>query len=98
MTPRDSTTPRESRDRSPKDRPIRERVQLRTRTSSEGRAEPELVVDDVPVRHERLPGGTYYLPENAYVWSDDLRRLGEQLVIDRDRGALPTVDPSREES
>ncbi|KAB7744461.1 hypothetical protein GA707_07485 [Nostocoides sp. F2B08] len=86
--PRDVQTPRDGKDR----------VVLRTPPEGGRSAEPELVVDDVPVPHGRLADGTYYLPENAYVWSDDLRELGEQLVQDRARGALPTTDPSREES
>lgn len=49
----------------------------------------ELVVDGAPVRHGRLPDGTYFLYENAYVWSKDLRQLGRRLVTDRAQRRVP---------
>lgn len=67
-----------------------ERVRLREIDPGEGRT-AELLVDDVPARHGQFPDGTFFLYENAYVWSDDLRELGRQLVVDRAEGRVPAA-------
>ena len=69
--------------REPKDR-----VVVR---GGDGKDDPlELVVDGARVRHGRFPDGTYFLYENAYVWSKDLRQLGRQLVTDRAQHRVPS--------
>ena len=63
------------------------RVEVRTR----GRGvtgDPELLVDGRPVAYGRLFDGTYYLPEHAYEWADDLETLGINLVRYRSRMQL----------
>jgi hypothetical protein len=64
-------------------------------TRGEDKVAPELFIDGQLVAVERLFDGTYYLPENAYNWSDDLGKLAEELVEYRarvDKGsATPTV-------
>lgn len=64
-----------------------DRVVVR-RASGKG-AHLELLVDGAPVRHGRFADGTYFVYENAYVWSKDLRRLGHQLVTDRAERRVP---------
>lgn len=55
------------------------RVELRAQET--GREdEPELLVDDTPVRYGRLPGGLYYLSDYAYDWTDDLVDLTRRFV------------------
>jgi hypothetical protein len=68
---------------------LKDRVRLREPASSVESAEPVLLVDDVPVRYGRFPDGTFFLYENAYVWSDDLLALGRQLIVDRADGSVP---------
>jgi len=54
-------------------------------TKGQDRAAPELFIDGQLVAVERLFDGTYYLPENAYNWSDDLGKLAEELMEYRAR-------------
>jgi hypothetical protein len=54
-------------------------------TKGEDRPAPELFIDGQLVAVERLFDGTYFLPENAYNWSDDLGKLAEELVEYRAR-------------
>jgi hypothetical protein len=65
-----------------------ERVRLRD-TSQGDITMSELLIDDVPVRYGQFADGTFFIYDNAYVWSRDLRELGRQLVIDRAHGRLP---------
>ncbi|GAA5163962.1 hypothetical protein [Ornithinimicrobium tianjinense] len=70
-------------------------ARVEVREIGRGRAaRTELLVDGEPVRHGRLPGGKYFLYDNAYVWSDDLRGLGRQLVVDRAARRVPTPGPA----
>ncbi len=70
------------------------RVRLRP-LDTDGETAIELVVDEVPVRHGRFADGTYFVYDNAYVWSDDLVELGRQLVDDRRHGRVS--DPTQPE-
>lgn len=54
-----------------------------------GRREAQLLVDGKPVRFGTFPDGVHFLYENAYVWSEDLLELGEQLLEVRDHGQAP---------
>lgn len=68
-------------------------MQARVRlTPSNARDEPasQLLVDDEPVRFGQFPDGVYFVYENAYVWSEDLRELGHRLLDDRIHGRVPT--------
>jgi hypothetical protein len=49
------------------------------------RRDPELLVDGEPVAYGRLFDGTYFIPEHAYEWADDLETLGRNLVRYRER-------------
>ena len=55
------------------------RVELRPRPDdapsareAESGAQPELLIDDQPVRYGQLPDGSYALHEYAYDWDEDL--------------------------
>lgn len=62
---------------------------VEVRLSKDGaRREPELFVDGQPVPYGRLVDGTYYVPERAYEWADDLETLGRKVVEYRDRSRL----------
>jgi hypothetical protein len=63
------------------------RIELRER---EG--EPELLIDDVPVRYGQLPDGLYFLHEYAYDWHDNLMDLARAFIDYRHR-----VDEIRDE-
>lgn len=65
------------------------RVRLRESDDADETAQ-QLLVDDVPVRYGRFPDGVFFVYENAYVWSGDLRELGLQLLDDRHHGRVPT--------
>jgi hypothetical protein len=47
---------------------------------SAGDAEPELVVDDEPVRYGQLPDGQYFLHDYAYDWRYDLMDLAKGYI------------------
>jgi hypothetical protein len=69
-----------------------DRVRLRDHgDQGNGGAAPELLVDDASIRYGRFPDGTYFLYENAYVWSDDLLELGRRLVTDRAHRRIPNA-------
>lgn len=51
------------------------RIELRQR---EG--QPELLIDDVPVRYGKLPNGRYFLGEYAYDWTDNLTELAQRAI------------------
>lgn len=57
---------------------------------SDNQPTPQLLIDDEPVRFGRFPDGVYFIYENAYVWSEDLRELGHRLLDDRTHGRVPT--------
>jgi hypothetical protein len=68
------------------------RIQLRARDVDELRAredvreaEPELLIDDEPVRYGQLPDGSYALHEYAYDWHDNLIDLAKKFIDYRDR-------------
>jgi len=63
------------------------RIELRER---EG--EPELLIDDVPVRYGQLPDGLYFLHEYAYDARDNLMDLARAFIDYRRR-----VDEIRDE-
>jgi hypothetical protein len=65
----------------------RRRVEVRRGEGGAGR-EPELFVDGQPVQYGRLFDGTYYVPERAYEWADDLESLGRKVVEYRDRSRM----------
>jgi hypothetical protein len=52
-----------------------------------GKALPELLIDNVPVRYGRLPGGSYFLDDYAYDWSDDLIEVARRYIDYRERSA-----------
>lgn len=45
-----------------------------------GDADPELIIDGVPVRYGRLPDGKYVLHEYAYDSRDDLMDLARRFI------------------
>jgi hypothetical protein len=47
--------------------------------------ELELLIDEKPVPHGRLPDGTYFLGDYAYDWTDDLTELARRFIDHRDR-------------
>lgn len=68
------------------------RIELRARAADELRAreverevEPELFIDDVPIRHGQLPDGQYFLHEYAYDWRDNLMDLAQRFIDYRER-------------
>ncbi len=67
------------------------RIELRAR---EGLREeqPELLIDDEPVRYGQLPDGSYALNEYAYDWHDNLIDLAKRCIDYRDQ-----VDEMRRE-
>jgi hypothetical protein len=56
------------------------RIELRER---EG--EPELLIDNAPVRYGQLPNGLYFLHEYAYDWRDNLMDLARGFIDYRRR-------------
>jgi hypothetical protein len=60
------------------------RIELRAREGATAN-EPELLIDDEPVRYGRLPDGQYALHEYAFDWSDDLMDLARRFIDYRDR-------------
>ena len=42
--------------------------------------EPELLIDDVPIRYGQLPDGSYALQGYAYDWTDDLVDLARRFI------------------
>jgi len=51
------------------------RIEVRER---EG--EPELLIDNVPIRYGQLPDGSYFLHKYAYDWSDNLMELAQRFI------------------
>ena len=47
-------------------------------------AEPELLIDDEPVRYGQLPDGSYALHEYAYDWNHNLIDLAKRFIDYRD--------------
>ena len=58
------------------------RIELRER---EG--QPELLIDNVPVRYGQLPNGLYFLHGYAYDWRDNLLDLARRFIDYRRRAA-----------
>lgn len=50
--------------------------------------QPELVIDNVPVRYGQLPDGLYFLHEYAYDWSDNLPELAKRLIDHRHKADM----------
>lgn len=71
------------------------RVRLRKTDEADDTAQ-QLLVDDVPVRYGRFQDGVFFVYENAYVWSADLRELGRQLLDDRLHGRIPAAGEQAE--
>jgi hypothetical protein len=46
----------------------------------EREGQPELLVDNVPVRYGQLPNGMYFLHEYAYDWTDSLTELAQRFI------------------
>ena len=42
--------------------------------------EAELLIDDQPVRYDRLPNGQYFLQDYAYDWHDDLMDVARRFI------------------
>lgn len=69
------------------------RIELRAREGrEEARAreaereeEPELLIDDEPVRYGQLPDGSYAFEEYAFDWRDDLMDLARRFIDYRER-------------
>ena len=62
----------------------REDNELRAR-EVEREAEPELLIDDEPIRYGQLPDGRYALQEYAYDWRDNLMDLARRFIDYRER-------------
>lgn len=58
--------------------------QLAARSTARA-AEPELLIDDQPVRYGQLPDGQYALQEYAYDWHDNLMDLAQSFIDYRER-------------
>ena len=56
-------------------------IELRARNVG---ADPQLLIDDEPIRYGQLPDGSYALHEYAYDWSDNLIDLARKFVDHRD--------------
>ena len=67
------------------------RVELRRRPDdappreAESGAQPELLIDDQPVRYGQLPDGSYALHEYAYDWDEDLIALARRFIDYQDQ-------------
>lgn len=61
-------------------------------------AEPELLIDDQPIRYGQLQDGQYFLHEYAYDWRDNLMDLARGLIDYRTRASesRPVTDELRE--
>jgi hypothetical protein len=62
--------------RRPDDAPARE---------AESGAQPELLIDDQPVRYGQLPDGSYALHDYAYDWDEDLIELARRFIDYQDQ-------------
>lgn len=51
------------------------RIELRER---EGK--PELLIDNIPIRYDKLPNGKYFLHVYAYDWTDNLMELAQKFI------------------
>ena len=49
----------------------------------EREGQPELLVDNIPVRYGQLPNGLYFLHEYAYDWTDNLPELAQRFIDHR---------------
>jgi hypothetical protein len=56
-------------------------------------AEPVLLIDGEPIRHGRLPDGSYFLYEYAYDWRDDLADVARSFVDHQEAVAELGRDP-----
>ena len=83
------------------------RIELRTPTAAElsvseieGEAEPELLIDEQPIRYGQLPDGQYFLHDYAYDWRDDLMDLARGFIDYQARASVSRRDaddlPERE--
>lgn len=66
------------------------RIELRAREEARAREaereeEPELLIDDEPVRYGQLPDGRYALEEYAFDWREDLMDLARRYIDYRER-------------
>lgn len=68
------------------------RVELRRRPDdapsareAESGVQPELLIDDQPVRYGQLPDGSYALHEYAYDWDEDLIDLVRRFIDYQDQ-------------
>jgi hypothetical protein len=63
------------------------RIELRAREGREAEREeePELLIDDEPVRYGQLPDGSYAFEEYALDWRDDLMDLARRFIDYRER-------------
>lgn len=75
------------------------RIEVRARRAHRARrpsraseAQPDLLIDDEPVRYGQLPNGLYALHEYAYDWRDNLIDLAKRFIDYRD-----TADEFRRE-
>lgn len=64
-------------------------VELR---AGEPDSEPDLLIDNKPVRYGVLPDGLYYLHEYAYDWSDSLMDLARRFIDSRRRTNEAEID------
>ena len=62
--------------RRPDDAPARE---------AEPGAQPELLIDEQPVRYGQLPDGSYALHDYAYDWDEDLIELARRFIDYQDQ-------------
>ena len=60
------------------------RIELRARADRRD-GQPELLIDDEPIRYGRLPDGSYALHEYAYDSHDNLIDLAKRFIDYRDR-------------
>lgn len=60
------------------------RIVVRARDDRLG-SDPELLIDNEPVRLGRLPDGSYYLEKYAYDWHDNLDDLARSFIRYRTR-------------
>ena len=68
------------------------RIELRPRAADEltarevgSESEPELLIDDEPIRYGRLPDGLYFLHDYAYDWRENLLDLARRFIDYRSR-------------
>jgi hypothetical protein len=65
----------------------------------EGKNGPELLIDNVRMRYDRLPDGKFFLDDYAYDWSDDLVELARRYIAYRERVAeVQAAKPPQKEA